>query len=117
MKPSTEKKYGSLRLERGGKYAKRPNRTVTNGPLMHELDRRIHDVFVTVHDAGGKVPSRGIYDIRCGAQHPARVIGRRCIEMRQAGADVDQVAAVFAAGEQWVREILFAEPSGRGRAA
>jgi hypothetical protein len=83
MKPSTEKKNGILRIERGGLYAKRPSRVIVTGPLMHELDRRIHEVFITVTDAEGRVPSRGIYDIRCGAQHPARVIGRRCIENNQ----------------------------------
>jgi hypothetical protein len=51
MKPSTEKKNGILRLERGGRYAKRPDRARITGPLMHELDRRIHEVFITVTDA------------------------------------------------------------------
>lgn len=112
MTDSKRKKYGNLQVEPGGQYAERPGKRVSiSTPLIHDLDRRMHEAFVAVEGKDGTVPSRGVYDIRCHAQHPARVLGRRCIEMREAGAPVEQAVAVFEAGVAWVREVLLRHAS------
>lgn len=70
------------------------------------LDRRVQGVFARLEGADGNVPSRGVYKIRAGEQHPARVIARRLVEAKEAGTAPERIADVAREIVRWVEEDL-----------
>lgn len=103
---STARKKGNFAIVRGGLYARRPGRR-TRTAEEWRLDRELMSAFAAIHGEDGTVPSKGIYHIREGVQHPWRVLARRFIEARQAGAPKDQLKAVLNVMALWIDDTLY----------
>lgn len=109
MMDMNSKKYGNLRLERGTLYAQRPRGAQV--ATDWRLDREMASAFAAIHGQDGAVPSRGIYDIREGYQHPWRTLARRIREARAKNAPKEQVIGVLRVFEVWIDELY--RESGR----
>lgn len=86
-------------------------------PSFRSWDRRVQDAAVMIVGADGTVPSDGFYKIREADQHPARILGRRCVEAKAKGSPREQVEAMWLAGVEWVRNDLYGGDPVPNRAA
>lgn len=109
MNPNDTTKKRIFQLERGDLYGQRPNKVPVHDPVIQKLDRRVQDAAVMIVGADGTVPSAGIYKIREADQHPARILGRRCVEAKAKGSPREQVEAMWLAGVEWVRQDLYGD--------
>lgn len=71
----------------------------------HLLDREMHQAFVQVHGADGRVPSDAIYDIRRRRQFPWRCLGRRIREMKATEVSKEQAIEIVRVLELFVDRI------------
>lgn len=105
MKPNmlnpTDQKKGMLILFQGAR--RRASTEI-------RLDRRMHTAFAQVTGADGNVPSKGVYKVRAGEQHPWRVLSRRMKEARAAGAPREQLLAILEEMKAWIVDDLYGEP-------
>lgn len=108
MQDEAAEKNG-FRVVRGGQYARR-NRVEITGPEFWKLDASMHETFVALEDASGRVPSRGIQEIREHRQRPWRVLARRFRELRDVGIPKHEALRVVRTLEQWVSDLWDATP-------
>lgn len=92
----------------------KPNRQKPRASVEIRLDRRMHTVFARVVGEDGTVPSKGIYKVRGGEQHPWRVLSRRMKEARAAGAPKEVLLAILEEMKLWVVEDLYAGETSTG---
>lgn len=108
MSDSAEQEYGKpLKVARGDQYARRPERSAAE----IALDRRMRAAYARCQGADGTVPSRAVYDIRCGQQKPWSKTAKRAIEMFDAGvpvADIKVACALEVA--EWIDELAAQRP-------
>jgi hypothetical protein len=105
-----EQKYQfhpELTVLRGGKTQvrgrRRGRRTRTAAEMA--LDVRMHTAAVQVETVLGTVPSMGWQQIRCGAQHPHRIIARRIVEAHAAQVPLHRVLAWIDALRTWATQL------------
>lgn len=90
----------------------RRRRTVVADPQLHQVDREMVAAFARLEGADGTVPSKGIYKIRAGEQHPWRVLWRRLREASTKRSDPSAVLAVIRTFEKNVQTHLLNEKGG-----
>jgi hypothetical protein len=73
------------------------------------LDGRIRSAFARLEGADGNVPSKGVYKVRAGEQHPMRVTARRLVEAKEAKTPIEQTLAIVDELRQWVLEDLYGQ--------
>lgn len=67
-----------------------------------DLDRAMHEAFIRLFDPNGRVPSRGVQEIREGRRHPWRAMARRFVELRQARVPLEHTKALIAEMDRFV---------------
>jgi hypothetical protein len=101
MMNQTEQKKGILILFQG------PRRGRSRASVEIRLDGRMRSAFARLEGADGNVPSKGVYKVRAGEQHPLRVTARRLVEAHQAQAPVEQALGIIEELRSWVLEDLY----------
>lgn len=100
MPNPTEQKKGILILYQG------PRRRAST---EIRLDGRMRSAFARLEGADGNVPSKGVYKVRAGEQHPLRVAARRLVEAKEAQTPLEQALGIVDELRQWVMEDLYGQ--------
>jgi hypothetical protein len=107
MSSEDSKKYGFLKLDRGGLDRRGRRRSPIRTRAEISLDDRMVDRFRATAQANGRYPSRAIEQIVGGVQKPWSTTARRVIEMVQEGVPVEVIkAAAVYEMERFVDELV-----------
>lgn len=100
-----------LGMIRGGMYGKPGSRKVRRRAsaretmdLLVQFERDMRAAYGAMYGEDGNVPSKGIYSIRDGSQHPWRVSMRRAVEANETGVPIEHVVEPFRVAERYARE-------------
>lgn len=106
MSDAESRKYGQMRVERGGVDHRGRRRSMIRTAAEIALDERMRRRFARLVTPAGTVPSRAIQEIREGRQAPWRATARRVLEMMDAGVSTVEIkAVVLGETEEWIDEL------------